>query len=197
MIDDIKDYAKVNRVPIIKDGGLEFLLQKIEEYDAKNILELGTAIAYSAINMARLSKDIQIDTIERDEKLYHEALINIEKEGLSEQIHPYFMDIKDFKTDKIYDLIFVDAAKGQYYNYLEQFYNNLKTGGAYFFDNLVFHDMIYDVDSIKNRNTRQLVKKILKFRHIVQDDTRFDIILRDDIGDGVCVLIKKEIKNEG
>lgn len=190
---EIKDYASENHVPIIKDGGLMALLKTVNDYQAKNILELGTAIGYSAMNMASLDKDIHIDTIERDEKMYQEAIKNIKNAKLDNQINSLFMDIKDYKTDKIYDLIFVDAAKGQYHNYLNQFYDNLKTGGIYFFDNMVFHDMIYHIDEIKNRNTRQLVKKIVKFRQTVQDDKRFDIIMQDDIGDGIWILIKKEI----
>lgn len=192
MIENIKNYALENHVPIIKDEGLWFLLNTIKENKAKKILELGTAIGYSSIEMAKLDKDIRIDTIERDAKMYEEAISNIKKEGMGEQIKPYFMDIDDFYTDEIYDLIFVDAAKGHYHQYLEQFYDNLKVGGIFFFDNMIFHDMIYNIEGIKNRNTRQLVKKIVKFRQIVQEDSRFDIIFKDDIGDGILILVKKE-----
>lgn len=194
---DLKTYAKENHVPIIKDAGLAYLLATIQKYQAYQILELGTAIGYSAIQMAKLDPRIMIDTLERDPKMYHKAVGNIKDAQLSSQINAVLVDIKDYQTDKEYDLIFVDAAKGQYHNYLEQFYSNLKTGGLFVFDNLVFHDMIYNVEAIKNRNTRQLVKKIIKFRQNVQEDKRFDIILKDNIGDGVWILVKKEIQNEG
>ena len=190
----IKTYALNNHVPIIKDEGLNLLLATIKENKAKAILELGTAIGYSAINMAKLGNDILIDTIERDPAMYAKALENVEASGLQKQIRLFFSDIKDFVPDREYDLIFVDAAKAQYGRYLEQFYPYLQDGGCYFFDNMVFHNMIYDIDNIQNRNTRQLVKKICRFREIVQDDRRFDIIKKDDIGDGVWIVYKRSLK---
>ena len=188
MIEDIKAKAKENKIPIIKDGGLSYLLEHIKKYDVKDILELGTAVGYSSINMAKLNKDIHIDTIEKNKELSKEALANIENEHLSDQISVYEMAIEDFKTSRKYDLIFVDAAKAQYGKYLEMFIANLKDDGCMIFDNMIFHGMIYDVDSIKNRNTRSLVKKIIRFRENVLNDNRFDIIIKDDIGDGILVL---------
>ena len=189
---DLKQFAKDNHVPIIQDGGLDFLLKTIKKINAKDILELGSAIGYSAISMARLSDDIHIDTIERDQKMYEEALKNVEDAALNDQITLNFMDIRDYVPSKKYDLIFVDAAKGQYYNYLNQFIDYLKEDGVMFFDNMVFHGLTKDPDAIKNRNTRSLVKKINKFKEVVKEDSRFDIILYEDIGDGILILTRRK-----
>lgn len=189
---DLKQFAKDNHVPIIQDGGLDFLLKTIKKINAKDILELGSAIGYSAISMARLSDDIHIDTIERDQKMYEEALKNVEDAALNDQITLNFMDIRDYVPSKKYDLIFVDAAKGQYYNYLNQFIDYLKEDGVMFFDNMVFHGLTKDPDAIKNRNTRSLVKKINKFKELVKEDSRFDIILYEDIGDGILILTRRK-----
>lgn len=189
---DLKQFAKDNHVPIIQDGGLDFLLKTIKKINAKDILELGSAIGYSAISMARLSDDIHIDTIERDQKMYEEALKNIKDAALDNQITLNFMDIRDYVPSKKYDLIFVDAAKGQYYNYLNQFIDYLKEDGVMFFDNMVFHGLTKDPDAIKNRNTRSLVKKINKFKELVKEDSRFDIILYEDIGDGILILTRRK-----
>ena len=189
---DLKQFAKDNHVPIIHDGGLDFLLKTIKKINAKDILELGSAIGYSAISMARLSDDIHIDTIERDQKMYEEALKNVEDAALNDQITLNFMDIRDYVPSKKYDLIFVDAAKGQYYNYLNQFIDYLKEDGVMFFDNMVFHGLTKDPDAIKNRNTRSLVKKINKFKELVKEDSRFDIILYEDIGDGILILTRRK-----
>lgn len=189
---DLKQFAKDNHVPIIQDGGLDFLLKTIKKINAKDILELGSAIGYSAISMARLSDDIHIDTIEREEKMYEEALKNIKDAALDNQITLNFMDIRDYVPSKKYDLIFVDAAKGQYYNYLNQFIDYLKEDGVMFFDNMVFHGLTKDPDAIKNRNTRSLVKKINKFKELVKEDSRFDIILYEDIGDGILILTRRK-----
>ncbi|MDD6004826.1 MAG: O-methyltransferase [Firmicutes bacterium] len=189
---DLKQFAKDNHVPIIQDGGLDFLLKTIKKINAKDILELGSAIGYSAISMARLSDDIHIDTIERDQKMYEEALKNVKDAALDNQITLNFMDIRDYVPSKKYDLIFVDAAKGQYYNYLNQFIDYLKEDGVMFFDNMVFHGLTKDPDAIKNRNTRSLVKKINKFKELVKEDSRFDIILYEDIGDGILILTRRK-----
>jgi len=192
MIEEIKKKALKEKVPIIKDEGLFFLLEQIKKNNSKDILELGTAVGYSSIQMAKLNKDIHIDTIERNKDMYDEAIKNIKDEGLDNQITVYFKEIADFKTDKKYDLIFVDAAKSKYGDYLEQFIDNLKDDGIMVFDNMVFHGMIYDIDSIKNRNTRSLVKKIVKFRDLVHNDSRFDIIFNDLVGDGILLLKRKK-----
>lgn len=191
-INEVKEKALKEGVPIIKDEGLAFLLNYIEEHKCKQILELGTAVGYSAMHMARLSKGIHIDTIEKDEVMYQQAIKNIDEAGLSDQIKVYFMPIEEFDTDQMYDLIFVDAAKAQYGKYMEKFLRNLKEDGAMVFDNMIFHGLIYDVENIASRNLRNLVKKIVKFRELVHNDTRFDIMEFDNIGDGIFVLTRRK-----
>ncbi len=149
-------------------------------------------MGYSAMHMARLSKDIHIDTIEKDEAMYQQAIKNIDEAGLNDQIKVYFMPIEEFDTDQMYDLIFVDAAKAQYGKYMEKFLRNLKEDGAMVFDNMIFHGLIYDVEKIASRNLRNLVKKIVKFRELVHNDTRFDIMEFDNIGDGIFVLTRRK-----
>lgn len=191
-INEIKEKALKEGVPIIKDEGLAFLLNLIRENHCKQILELGTAVGYSAMEMAKLDKEIHIDTIEKNDEMYVQALENIAKNGLSKQIEVYPMPIESFHTDKQYDLIFVDAAKAQYGKYMEQFLPNLKADGKMFFDNMIFHGLIYDVENINSRNLRNLVKKIIRFREMVQNDERFDIMLFDNIGDGILLLSRRE-----
>ena len=191
-INEVKEKALKEGVPIIKDEGLAFLLNYIEEHKCKQILELGTAVGYSAMHMARLSKDIHIDTIEKDEAMYQQAIKNIDEAELNDQIKVYFMPIEEFDTDQMYDLIFVDAAKAQYGKYMEKFLRNLIEDGAMVFDNMIFHGLIYDVENIASRNLRNLVKKIVKFRELVHNDTRFDIMEFDNIGDGIFVLTRRK-----
>ncbi|MDD5792498.1 MAG: class I SAM-dependent methyltransferase [Erysipelotrichaceae bacterium] len=187
----IKEKALADKVPIIKDGGLAFLLSYIRDNDVKSILELGTAVGYSSSQMAMISRDIHIDTLEKDQKMYDQAINNIINQGLSEQISVHFGPIEEYRTTKMYDLIFVDAAKAQYPRYLEQFLPNLKDEGAMVFDNMVFHGLIYEVEKIGNRNTRSLVRKINRFRETVQKDNRFDIIFYDNVGDGILLLRRR------
>ena len=188
---NIKEFAKENHVPIILDGGLDFLIKTIKSRDVKDILELGTAIGYSAINMARQNQEIKIDTIERNEEMYKEAVLNVKEANLENQINLHFMDVEEFKTDKMYDLIFVDAAKSQYYKFLNMFIDNLKDDGIMVFDNMEFHGLVDHPELTNNRNTRQLVRKIKNFRELVQEDERFDIIMYEGVGDGIMTLTRR------
>ena len=189
---DLKEFAKENHVPIILDGGLDFLLKTIKSRNVKDILELGTAIAYSSINMAKISEEIKIDTIERNEGMYKEAVQNVKAANLENQINLHFCDIEEFKTDKMYDLIFVDAAKSQYYKFLNMFIDNLKDDGIMVFDNMEFHGLVDHPELTHNRNTRQLVRKIKNFRELVQEDERFDIIMYEGVGDGIMTLTRRK-----
>ena len=188
----IKEKALNEGVPIIKDEGLDFLLSFIKEKNAKDILELGTAVGYSAMKMAALSKDISIDTIEKNKDMYEQAVSNIENSPYAKQISIHFMPIEEFQTDKMYDLIFVDAAKAQYGKYMEQFLHNLKENGYMFFDNMIFHGLVYDVENIKSRSLRNMVKKIVKFSEMVSNDDRFDIMKFGNIGDGILLLSRRK-----
>lgn len=192
VIEEIKKKALHDEVPIIKDGGLLYMLDLIKTNKCKKILELGTAVGYSAINIAKLDREIHIDTLEKNEEMYKQAIKNIHDCGLGKQISCYLTAIEDFKTEEKYDFIFIDAAKAQYGKYLEQFIDNLKEDGLVLFDNMIFHGMIYDVDRIKNRSTRSLVKKILMFRKSMENDKRFDIIFEDEVGDGLLILRRRK-----
>ena len=191
MIDKIKEKALDEDVPIIKDDGLVFLLHLIEERKCRSILELGTAVGYSSISMAMLSEDIVIDTLEKNEDMYRQAIANIRAEGLEDRIRVHFTAIEDFRTDKKYDLIFVDAAKAQYMRYTEQFIDNLSPDGVFVYDNMIFHGMVYDVEGIRNRNTRSLVRKLIKFLDLMRNDERFDIMFYEDVGDGLLVASRR------
>lgn len=191
MIAEIKTYAKDNQVPIIQDAGLDYLLFMVKETNSKTILELGTAIGYSSINMAKLDQEITIVTLERDPKMYEQAKKNIKEEGLEDRIEAVFTDIPAYSTDKVFDFIFVDAGKAHYMDYLNQFIGNLKENGVMFFDNLNFHDMYKDPDAIKNRNTRQLVKKINKFYNSITSNPDYDVEIHREIGDGILILRRR------
>ena len=192
MISEVKQKALKEDVPIIKDGGLIFLLDLVKEKKFKNILELGTAVGYSAMNMAKLDKNIHIDTIEKNEDMYKQAIINIKNEGLDNQIDVFFMPIEEYITDKKYDFIFVDAAKAQYMKYTNMFIDNLSDNGVFIYDNMVFHGLVYNVDTIKNRNTRSLVRKIISFLEKMRNDGRFDIIFYEDVGDGILMASRRK-----
>lgn len=193
MFEDIKKYAQTNNVPIIQDDGIEFIKEIIVENKIKNILELGSAIGYSAIKMAKVSSDIRICTIEKNATLYAECLKNVSLNELDQQIICLNMDIDDFQTDEKFDLIFVDAAKAQYLKYFNKFKDNLKQEGVMVFDNLNFHNLYLEPEKIKSKNLRSLVKKINAFYETVSNIEGYDIELKRDVGDGILVLKRSRV----
>ncbi len=191
MLEDIRAYAKENRVPIINDEGLQFLTKQIEKYGSKDILELGSAIGYSAIMMTRINDEINIVTIEKDETRYAEAVKNIEAMKLNDRIEIHLMDALDFNTDRKFDLIFLDLAKSKYELMLNKFYDNLNEGGIILVDNLGMYGLVFEEKLKVRRQVRQLVEKIRKFRKNILEDDRFDVTIYDDIGDGIGILQKR------
>ena len=113
-INNIEEYAIKNNIPIMEHDGIEFLIEYIKKNNIKSILEIGSAIGYSAIRMALIDKDIKVTTIERDVKRYEEAVKNINDFNLNNQINIILDDAFNVELDKKYDLIFIDAAKSQY-----------------------------------------------------------------------------------
>ena len=191
--DVMEAFAKENHVPILIKDGLEFILRYIQENPIENILEIGTAIGYSAINMAKIRKTIQIDTLEINEDWYKQACMNVQNSGLENQIHLYLGDALCHNTAKKYDLIFVDAAKGQYRKYMEHFKENLTSEGIYIFDNLNFHGMVDKPSLTRSRRTRSLVLKIERFRNWILHESAFETQFYSEVGDGIAVVsVKKD-----
>ena len=111
---DLEQYAKEHQVPIMMDGGLKFLLEKLQEKQCLSFLELGTAIARTSIEVAKLDPRMKVVTIERNPDMIVQAKKNIEESGLSDQITLIEGDALEVDVDGMFDCIFIDAAKAQY-----------------------------------------------------------------------------------
>ena len=192
IIKEIKEYAKLNRVPIMQDDGISFLTTFILKNQPKNILEIGTAIGYSAIMMALCNPNIKVTTIERDEQRYLEAVKNIKKLNLQDRITLIFNDALNVKIDDTYDLIFIDAAKSQSIKFFEKFERNLDKLGYIITDNMLFHGYVLkDENEIKSRDLRGLVRKIKAYREYLENHDRFQTVFYDNIGDGIALTSRK------
>ena len=191
VIREIKQYAETNNVPIMMDDGINFLTTYILKNHVKSILEIGTAIGYSAIMMALVDVNVKITTIERDEVRYLEALKNVKLLGLEDRITLIYNDAFNVKLDDKFDLIFIDAAKAQSIKFFEIFERNLNCNGAIITDNLKFHGLVDKNDSeIKSRNLRALVQKIKDYIKFLETNEKYNTEFFD-IGDGISVSIKK------
>jgi len=178
-ITKLKEYALQHQVPIIQDEGLDFIIELIKSKNIKTILEIGSAIGYSAISFSQVG--CIVDTIEKDENRYNEAVKNIKEFNANVNIH--LADALTFETNKLYDLIFIDGPKGQYERLFLRFSPNLKAGGVIVCDNLNFHHL--KVEDVSKR-TASLLNKIKKFRQFLTDNKEYETVIYD-VGDGVSV----------
>ena len=169
---EIEKYAEENSVPIIEKNSIAFIMKYIQDNNVKNILEIGSAIGYSAILMASAKDDVYVTTIERDEKRYLECVKNIKECGLDKKINVALQDALELNipVEAKYDLIFIDAAKGQYTRFFEKYQYFLKDTGVIITDNLKFHGYVGKSDTIESKNLRQLVGKIENYIEAVRLD---------------------------
>ncbi|MEG2351666.1 MAG: O-methyltransferase [Bacilli bacterium] len=195
LIRKIEKYADENGVPIMEKESMSFLTEFIKLNNIKNVLEIGTAIGYSAINMALAGEEVNVTSIERDNKRYIEAIKNVKKLKLDNRVTLVLIDALDFKTDEKYDLIFIDAAKGQYTKFFEKFENNLIKNGFIITDNIKFHGLVGNEKDNLSRNLRQLVTKIEKYILFLKDNKIFKTRFFD-VGDGLAVSKRRKNKNE-
>ena len=188
-MDRLEQYAKENNIPIMQKDGITFLTNYIKENNIKTILEIGAAIGYSAINMAKIDKNIKIITIERDEKRYNEAIKNIKNFNLENQIKIILGDALETKIEGKFDLIFIDAAKAQYIKFFEKYKTNLNIDGVIISDNLNFHGLTDENIQIKSKNLRSLVKKINNYKDFLKKNNEFHTEFLN-IGDGIGITKK-------
>lgn len=186
MVEKLEEYAIKNNIPIIQKDGLNFISDYIKNNNVKTILEIGSAIGYSAINFALVNKNIKVTTIERDIERYNEAVKNIKDFDLEQQIKIFNIDAFDYIDNNKYDLIFIDAAKAQYIKFFEKFKNNLSDYGVIISDNLSFHGLVENPENTNNRNTRQLVSKINKYIEYLKNHEEFNTTFYK-IGDGISI----------
>jgi predicted O-methyltransferase YrrM len=186
----LSTFASENNVPIITKEGIRFLNQIISISKSKRILEIGTAIGYSSINMA-LNNNVEIVTIERNEEMYSIANENIKIAGLDSKIkiiHIDALEVDELKLGK-FDLIFIDAAKAQSIKFFEKFKSLLNSKGIIVTDNLLFHGLVYG--EVKERNLKQLVRKIDTFNKFIVTQEDFDTHIYA-IGDGMSLSVKRK-----
>lgn len=186
LIEKMEKYAKENYVPIARKDNIIYLQNLIKENKLYNILELGSAIGYSAICMASVSDKVRITTIERDEKLYKEACRNVKEADMEERIDIIFDDIFNVDIKGKYDLIFIDAAKAQYIKFFEKVSPCLSDNGIIISDNIELLDLQRLTDSKKSK---RLVEKMSLYKDYLINLKEYESEFLS-IGDGFAVTRK-------
>lgn len=189
-IEEMEKYALDNKIPIMLKDGIIYLCNFIKENNIKNILEVGSAIGYSSIKMALVDKNIKITTIEKDYDRYLIALNNIKYNNLENQINIIYSDAKNVELNNNYDLIFIDASKGNNKYFFEKFKNNLSTNGIIITDNLSFHGLVENENLVKTKNQRGIVRKIKDYLLFLDNNQEF-MTEYIPIGDRISISRRK------
>lgn len=189
-IKELEVSARSRGIPIMMSDGIDYLCDYINENNIKNILEIGSAIGYSAIRMALVDNDIKITTIERDNERYNEAVRNIDEFSLGGQIEIILGDAMDTEVNGLYDLIFIDASKGHNIDFFNKYKKNLREHGVIITDNLSFHGLVENEELAITRGQRGIVRKIKNFIEFLdnQEDFYTEYI---SLGDKIAVSKRK------
>lgn len=191
---EMRDQAERMLVPIITRDTERLLYTLCAALKPKRILEIGTAIGYSAICFGIAAPEAEIITIENHERSVHKAKANIKEVGFEDRIEVRLGDAAEVldEIEGSFDLIFVDAAKGQYMKFFSRFEKNLKQGTLIVSDNVLYKGMPCDDSYIDIRRNKTIAKRMREYLEFLMDDGRFESSLLP-IGDGVCLSYLKNL----
>ena len=188
----MENYASEHHVPIMESTGIEAMLQILRIKNPKKILEVGAAIGYSSLRMAHALPMTKIITIERDEERAVLARNNIMEFGKEEQVTLVLGDALEI-VDEVssygpFDVIFIDAAKGQYRRFFELYSRYLLKDGLIITDNVLFKGLVAE-EVIEHKRTAQLVKKIKQYNEWLMSHSDYHTVILP-VGDGVAISKK-------
>lgn len=185
---EIEEYADQNDVPIINKISSAKLIDTVIKNKPKSILEIGTAIGYSALLMARyMPTEGKIVTIEQDAVRIDIAYAFIARANMSERIQLLDGDASTIlsELEDTFDMVFIDAAKGQYLDYLTKIINNLSDGAVIIADNVLFRGMVMS-EAPPLKRYRTIVKRLREYLDFVSHDPRFSTTIYNE-GDGLAI----------
>ena len=189
----IKKKALEDKVPIIMDDTLEVVAKILTEIKPNKILEIGTAVGYSAICFSEyLQENGKIDTIERDTERVKEARENIKKAEVEDKINIYEGDAVEIlpTLNDEYDVVFIDAAKGKYPFFLKESLRMLKPNGVILADNILYKG--YVMSDYNKHKQRTAVRNLREYIKEVTEDPNLETEILE-VGDGLAVSRRKKI----
>ena len=187
----IKQKALEDKIPIIMDDTLEVIDKILSKDKPEKILEIGTAVGYSAICFSKyLKENGRIDTIEREEDRVIQANENIKRAEVEEKINILFGDAVEILptlNDK-YDVIFIDAAKGKYPFFLKEALRMLADNGIILADNVLYKG--YVMSNYNKHKQRTAVRNLREFLKELDDNEELEVEVQE-VGDGLAIARKK------
>ena len=193
-LEELEVKAHADGIPIIRRATQSLIKFVLADLKPASILEIGTATGFSAIFMATYGGNVHIDTIENYKKRIAEAKQNIADAGMEEVINLIEGDAESVIEElaakgKSYDMIFIDAAKAQYLNYLPVCKNLLRTGGILISDNVLFDgDIVLSRFAVRRRDRTIHARMRDYLRTIAEDDDLVTTIL--PIADGMTLSVR-------
>lgn len=188
---EIKEHAIERHIPIIMDDTLNVIEERLRARRTNRILEIGTAVGYSAICFSEfLEPNGIIDTIERDEERIKEAKENIKIIDNNKKINIYEGDAVEIlpTINEKYDMIFIDAAKGKYPFFLEQALRLLKKDGIIFADNILYKG--YVMSDYNKHKQRTAVTHLREYIKLTTEDPQLNTEILE-VGDGLAITTMK------
>ena len=190
-LEKIKQKALEEKIPIIMDDTLEVIDEILSKDKPEKILEIGTAVGYSAICFSKyLKENGRIDTIEREEDRVIQAKENIQRAGVEKRINILFGDAVEILptlNDK-YDVIFIDAAKGKYPFFLKEALRMLNSNGIILADNVLYKG--YVMSDYNKHKQRTAVRNLREFLKELDENEELEVKVLE-VGDGLAIAKKK------
>lgn len=193
LLTEMEQFAKENFVPIMQLPAIELLLQMLRIQQPKSILEIGTAIGYSAIRMAEALPETKIVSIERDENRVQQAKHFLSKSSVAEQVEIITGDALEVDIENqhsAFDAIFIDAAKGQYQKFFEKYSPLIKQGGIIYIDNMYMHGLSDLELSEVPRRKRTMIRNLHQFADWMIENEDYQSTFFP-VGDGLLICIKR------
>lgn len=192
---ELETYAKENHIPIMESVSMHFLLTLLKMYQPKEILEIGTAIGYSALRIADTLPDARITTMEKDSQMKEIAIRNVKHHSASNQIQILYGDAVQLMEEvqlegKRYDFIFIDAAKGQYERFFNLADSLLNKEGIIICDNILFRGYVAETVQPAHKRFEKLALKLQSFNEKLMQDIRYKTTIIP-IGDGLSLSVRK------
>ena len=191
---EMEHYAAEHRVPIMDDTGLYTLIGLLQIQQPTRILEIGSAIGYSAIRLAKAFPNAIIYTVERDTERYEKAVENIERSELQKRItiiHDDALELDEKKLPKEpFDALFIDAAKGQYRKFFDKYSPLVGSAGVIYCDNMFMHGMVLLEDADIPKRNRTMIRNLQQFTSWAMQNNHYETSLVP-IGDGILIAVKR------
>ena len=189
-LEKVKQKALEDHVPIVMDDSLEVIKEILIKENPKRILEIGTAVGYSASQFAKFAKEAVIDTIELNEQRYNEAKENIKNIGIEDRINIYLGNAVEIlpTLNNEYDIIFIDANKGKYPVFLQAAIRLSKSGSIIIADNILYKG--YVMSDYNNHKQRTAVRHLREYIKETTENEKLETKILE-VGDGLAISIVK------